>query len=360
MAFQYQEMQDMEHIPAPAGIATPRSQHVTEDGKTLVYGTTKPTDAATGYAPGCIFVHTDGTTATAVYINEGTKASCDFNAVATAENLATAASSAQIAAAVDEPELVDRLELTGLSGSAAGAGPSPLIWDEAKLLEVMLDPTAGFYYFNDYLGEIDVTADDGYAITAENSGGIKPVTDEDGGVLLVDSAGHNSADDGVNVQLTNCMFKPVAGRTIRFEARVKFNDNSANISQFAIGLAGVVTTVIDAGVLDDTVNKALWFHHAASTADKMSVCAARTTADDIDADKATTVDDTYIKLGFVIDGLTSIKWYANGVLVHTSSEAANIPNAVMCLTYVAQTEDTGADSEMSVDWVRILQEGARS
>jgi len=348
MAFQYKELEDMESIPAPAGTATPRSQHVTEDGKTLVYGTTAPSDAATGYAPGCTFIDTDSG---AQYINEGTAASADFNQVVTVENIDSAVTAADVVGHVDATET---------SGTAAGAGPSPLIWDGSKLLEVMLDPTAGFYYFNDYLGPVDVTTGDGYTITTVTSGAISTVADEDGGVLLVDSAGHNAADDGVNVQLTNCMFKPAAGRTIRFEARVKFNDNSASTSQFAIGLAGVDTTVIASGVLDDTVDKALWFHHAATTADKMSVCAARTSAEDIDADKATTVDDTYIKLGFVIDGLTSIKWYANGVLVHTSSEAANIPNAVMCLTYVAQVEGTSADSEMSVDWVRILQEGTRS
>ena len=360
MAFQYKELQDMEHVPAPAGIAAQRSQHVTEDGKTLVYGITKPVDTTAGYAPGCLFVHTDGTTGTAVYINEGTALSCDFNAAATAENLATVASSAQIAAALDGAEITTNMAASELSGTAAGAGPSPLIWDDSKLLEVMLDPTAGFYFFDDYMGPVDPTTAMGYTVTQVNSGAISTVADEDGGVLLVDSAGHNAADDGVNVQLTNCMFKPVAGRTIRFEARVKFNDNSANINQFAIGLAGVDTTVLAAGILDDTVDKALWCHIAATTADKMSVVAARTTAEDVDVDKATTVDDTYIKLGFVIDGVTSIAWYANGVLVHTSAEAANIPNAVMCLTYVSQTEGTSADSEMSVDWVRILQEGARS
>jgi len=341
MGYMYKELEDMESIPAPAGIATPKSQHVTEDGKTLVYGTMVPSDAATGYAPGCEFIDTDSG---ARYINEGTSASADFNKVLTPDNAVAA------------------LEGANQSGTAAGAGPSPLIWDDSKLLEVMLDPTAGFYYFNDYLGEIDVTTADGYVITQVTSGGISPVVDEDGGVLLVDSQGDvdASADDGVNVQLTNCMFKPAAGRTIRFEARVKFNDNSALTGQFAIGLAGVQTAVIAAGALEDTVDKALWFHHGASTADKMSVCAARADAEDIDADKATTVDDTYIKLGFVIDGLTSIKWYADGVLVHTSSVTANIPNAVMCLTYVAQTEGAAKDAEMSVDWVRILQEGARS
>ena len=89
MGFQYKELEDMEYIPAPAGIAAPRSQHVTEDGKTLVYGTTVPTDAASGYAPGCLFIHTDGTSGTAVYINEGTATSCDFNALVTGENRMT-------------------------------------------------------------------------------------------------------------------------------------------------------------------------------------------------------------------------------------------------------------------------------
>jgi len=339
MAFMHQELNDMQFIPAPAGVATPYIQHQTEDGITDCYGTTAPSDAATGYAPGCVFRDVDSG---AVYINEGTSASADFNQVNTTANV------------------LSQIEATEQSGTAAGAGPSPLIWDDAKLLEAMLDPTKGVYYFDDYMGPIDVTTGDGYVITQVTSGEISAVTDEDGGVLLVDSGGSASADDGVNVQLTNCMFKPAAGRTIRFEARVKFNDNSANTSQFAVGLAGVDTTIIAAGVIDDVVDKALWFHHAATTADKMSVIAARGNAEDIDADKATTADDTYIKLGFVINGLTSIEWYANGVLVHTSDVAANIPDAVMCLTYVAQVEGTSADSEMSVDWVRILQEGARS
>ena len=319
-------------VAGPAGIAAPKIVWKTEDGITDCYGTTVPTDATAGYAPGCTFKDTDSGVQ---HINKGTKASCEFKQALTLDNATT-------------------------SGTAAGAGPSPLIWNDSKWIDVMLDPTQGVAYFDDFMGPIDVTTGDGYVITQVTSGGISPVVDEDGGVMLVDSQGNASADDGVNVQLTNCMVKPVAGRTIRFEARVKFNDNSALTSQFAIGLAGIDTTLIAAGVLDDTVDKALWFHHGATTADKMSVCAARTSAEDIDADKATTVDDTYIKLGFVIDGLTSVKWYADGVLVHTSSVTANIPNAVMCLSYVAQTEGAAKDAEMSVDWVRLLQEGTRS
>lgn len=53
------------------------------EGKAVDYGTTVPTDGAAGYLTGCIFIHTDGGAGTAVYINEGTTASCDFNAIVT-------------------------------------------------------------------------------------------------------------------------------------------------------------------------------------------------------------------------------------------------------------------------------------
>ena len=46
------------------------------------YGASVPTDADVGYAPGCIFhLSSGGSAGGTVYINEGTKASADFNAV---------------------------------------------------------------------------------------------------------------------------------------------------------------------------------------------------------------------------------------------------------------------------------------
>jgi hypothetical protein len=45
----------------------------------IAYGNVVPTDASTGYSTGCIFIHIDGTNKTAIYVNEGTTSSCDFN-----------------------------------------------------------------------------------------------------------------------------------------------------------------------------------------------------------------------------------------------------------------------------------------
>lgn len=52
-------------------------------GITRAYGTGVPTDADKGYAPGCLFwKSTGGSTGSTLYVNEGSKTSCDFNAVA--------------------------------------------------------------------------------------------------------------------------------------------------------------------------------------------------------------------------------------------------------------------------------------
>ena len=53
-------------------------------GYLLAFGITVPTDATAGYAPGCIFIHTDGGDGSALYVNEGTYASCDFNLITVA------------------------------------------------------------------------------------------------------------------------------------------------------------------------------------------------------------------------------------------------------------------------------------
>ena len=56
---------------------------------TKAQGTTVPTDADAGYSKGCMFIKTDGGVATTNYINEGTAASCDFNAIESAASTVT-------------------------------------------------------------------------------------------------------------------------------------------------------------------------------------------------------------------------------------------------------------------------------
>lgn len=58
-------------------------------GDAIRYGTTVPTDASTGYAPGCIFINVAGAAGSQVYINEGSITSSLFKALTSISGTAT-------------------------------------------------------------------------------------------------------------------------------------------------------------------------------------------------------------------------------------------------------------------------------
>ena len=51
------------------------------NAKIIMRGDTVPADASTGYPKGCIFIQTDGSTGTTLYVNEGSLTSADFNSL---------------------------------------------------------------------------------------------------------------------------------------------------------------------------------------------------------------------------------------------------------------------------------------
>jgi len=60
-----------------------RGQYVPGVGYLEAHGPTKPTDNATGYAPGCTFKCTGGNSVSTVFfVNIGTAAACNFDALA--------------------------------------------------------------------------------------------------------------------------------------------------------------------------------------------------------------------------------------------------------------------------------------
>jgi len=99
------------------------------------------------------------------------------------------------------------------------------------------------------------------------------------------------------------------------------------------------------------------FGHHTGTADKMNTIISDDATQDETADVADMTDTVWVKVGFIIDGVTSVKFYVNGKLVETGSTAGTIPNEAMVLTCVAQYE--AKDTILSVDWVRIAQVGIR-
>jgi len=58
--------------------------NVEDEGLLQASGKTVPADGTPGYQTGCLFQHTDGGAGTALYVNEGTSTSCNFDAVSVA------------------------------------------------------------------------------------------------------------------------------------------------------------------------------------------------------------------------------------------------------------------------------------
>lgn len=56
-------------------------------GTLIAMGTTVPSDAATGYSKGCLFIDTDGSAGAVLYVNEGDNSSADFNLALSNESL---------------------------------------------------------------------------------------------------------------------------------------------------------------------------------------------------------------------------------------------------------------------------------
>lgn len=255
----------------------------------------------------------------------------------------------QIANAINNEALIAQTD--------TGKGPSPKLWSNCPLLALQYGAKEGFVYFNDFMDVIEPTDDKGWALTATTTGSIAAVTTLQGGAIIFDSAGNTTSDDGIEAQLTNCLVKPAAGVKIWFEARVKMNDAT---DLYFLGLAGIDTTLMVAGVADDVIDKCGFYHEAASTDNKISAICSRTTVEKKSTDVAANVDDTFVKFGFFIDGITSVTFFVNGAVVATHNGATTIPNAVMCLSAVSKIEVAGADAEMTVDWVRLAQESGRA
>ena len=101
---------------------------------------------------------------------------------------------------------------------------------------------------------------------------------------------------------------------------------------------------------------------ANSSANHVGFEAINTTALAIHSEKAgsrsstsavhTVVDDTYVKVGFVIDGVSKITPYVNGVA--KTAITTNIPIVEMTPSFVCHSSGT-TDPIMHIDWVACYQ-----
>ena len=238
-----------------------------------------------------------------------------------------------------------------LKAASLRRGLSPTLWNQAPLAQVSIGGLdQGFGFIDDFLAFDDASAR--WLLTQASAGTVAMDVAAQGGVLLMDS-NSTTNNQGVQIQMGGAIaassFIASAASKIYYEARVKIADIGSTTCQMFAGLAEV-----DASVFASAAN---------STANHIGFEAIYTTAMGIHSEKATSrsstaavhtvVDDDYVKLGFVVDGLTKITPFVNGVA--QTAITSDIPILGMTPTFVCHSSGT-TDPILHVDWVACYQE----
>ena len=247
------------------------------------------------------------------------------------------------------------------AGTATGRGPSPKIWADCPLLPILLDPTKGFVYFNDFLeaGGVSITANgssNGITLTERTEGTIANDATVPGGILKIDSV-NTTADQGATMQLLGVQCEPASGTTIWMEWRCKIDVGGG---QCFMGLADDSSTaVVSSSDAIATDKDLVGFYRDAGTGDTdwtVGVCDG-SSSEESDDQVSGASESAYEKYGLVFEGIgavagSRVTFYHNGEPVHVISDEDDLPLLLMCPCF--QVDGDGTDSPtLYVDWIRV-------
>ena len=230
------------------------------------------------------------------------------------------------------------------------------VWETCPRLEIMLNPLKGFRFFDDFTAGMNDgstgTTVGGWRFTQAGSAGTFLVTDEVGGVALLDSADDDNGDGG-QIQTgtdTGEIFLPAADKDLWFEARVAVDIIT---DDFFIGLSEYDTSIITTS----GVTPSNFIGFSSITGDGV-LLANSEKADTGSTGTGTTFEDgTYVRLGFVVTttpaGALQVTYYVDGVAV-SGLAATYVPIVEMMPSFVCQSGGTAAPI-MSIDWVDCVQ-----
>jgi len=209
---------------------------------------------------------------------------------------------------------------------------------------VMPNPEWGYGTFEDFTPSIlySTTAYPGYAVTVATSGTLV-MADAAGGVLQLTPAA--AENQGIQMQTDGEIFLPAANKDIWFECRVRGNDVT-EVDWF-IGLCETDTNIIQA---NPTNVIGFWTHDGDANIDFEVSSSVGAAAADTGTDLA---DNTWIRLGFFVNGITSVTPYINGT-AQTAIGATNIPATELALAFAVLSGE-GQANRLDIDWYKIVQ-----
>jgi hypothetical protein len=248
--------------------------------------------------------------------------------------------------------------ITDEAATAAGAGLSPLIWDDCPRIQMLQDPTLGHFVGDDFTlanGESFTTAKN-YTLAGAN-GTFTHLAADPNGVAVLTAPGTDNDECNVNLNSGVGIIKLDATKNWWFETRVKINQIATAQGVFV----GLITDDITMGVdfmTDNTmamkVQDALGFQILAATDiaavwQSMMILTGGARAA-IDA-TLLTASTGWVKLGMkCVSG--TVTFYVNGVADDstTTSATTNFPLDQYVVPAFATKCGSAAANTLSIDW----------
>jgi hypothetical protein len=202
---------------------------------------------------------------------------------------------------------------------------------------VDVDPTKYHLYFEDF----DLYTAANWTVT-ETGVGTRATADEDGGVLVITNAA--GVADGNYFQLLKQTFTFTVGKKLWFKTRFKISD--ATLADFIIGLQVRDTTplAVSDGVYlfkptGATTLKGYQDFNSAQVITSLAPLA----------------NGTYVTAGFYFDGVSSISWFVNDVMVSRSSALVTLPTTSLCVSFCHKNGEAVAKI-LNLDYILAAKE----
>lgn len=226
------------------------------------------------------------------------------------------------------------------------------LWENCPLLAHRSDPYVGTLLDEQWVS-YDAAATSGDYVLTQASAGTAAISTAEEGVLEIDS-NSTTATQGVNLQRAKSVFMPKAGSKIYAEFEFKIVDTFDKAEIF-VGLSEVDTSIIGTSA-NSSANHIGW---QCVTDDGVLLFTSEKAGAGTTSAAVTIAEATYVRLGFVVDGVTSIQQYVNGVATGDAHATANIPVVAMVPSFVCQSGGTN-DPIMHVRPYRVFQTRVRA
>lgn len=221
------------------------------------------------------------------------------------------------------------------------------VWANAPIVEHQFDPSIAVMLCENWQS-YDPEATNGEYVLTQATTGTAALSTAEPGVLLLDSNSTTSTQ-GANLQRVKSPFVPAAGKHIWAEWAIKVVDTFDKVELF-VGLSEIDTSII-ASSANSSANHLGW---EITGDDGVLLFAGEKAGARATAAAATIAEDTWIRLGIHVNGVTSVQQYINGVAVGDPLATANIPVVALYPSWVSQSAGTN-DPILHIRPYRIMQ-----